>query len=646
MSSPELSLRAVCEECGSEVQVGEDELLAFDCTCGVCGGVLVIQEAEAPGNLDPPTRHDAGHDRPTRADADTDPYALAARALFGAVLGGSDRPTRGDAEAAEPPTGRYDDPREGTGALSTQQWVGALDGRDPGPVWDGSGTRAMEARRAAAPPPPALELPGLGVVEVSPDRDTVGRASRSYDRYEVAPAAPLAPAAPGGLLDGLLPNGQLDLGARADAPHRPAAESPAPAPARPAAASPADPRPRPAAPPPSPAPPPTALPSASAALPRDLDWLALLDDDGLPEAAGAPGARVRVELPASAAPGTDSEADKIHRLQDTLERVERGEPLSAQALLGPPAAEPRPAQRYPQPAAQAAGAGDPAPSVGAEAPRRREAEVAPQAERTQPEPPGARTGPGLGEPDPREFGAGSQILRGSGLIQPVRPEAGKRLDDGLRRDSFDQRLVCARDRSSPAADAFRLLYQRIFHSRNGSSPRVVLVTSPRRGEGKTTVAANLAIVAARVPGSGALLVDADPRGEGVMRAFGQGPSEGLLEAIRSAKDPMHYVVRFGGMRRLDVLPLGIRGSETAELIASDRTAEVLSALQASYGGAAVLIVDGAAVLESGDAAALARCVDGVVLVVRAGRTSRTDVELALDHLGRERVLGVVLNDSA
>src|SRR5690606_6571593 len=153
---------------------------------------------------------------------------------------------------------------------------------------------------------------------------------------------------------------------------------------------------------------------------------------------------------------------------------------------------------------------------------------------------------------------------------------------------------------------------------NGASPRVVLVTSPGRGEGKTTVAANLAIVAARIPGGGAVLVDADPRGGGVMRPLGlaQG-SEGLLEAIQSGRDAREYLRQLE-LRGLSVLPLGVKGSETAELIASSRTGEVLEALRAGLRGAA-MIVDGSSVLESADPLVLSRSVDAVVLVVRAGR---------------------------
>jgi capsular exopolysaccharide synthesis family protein len=182
----------------------------------------------------------------------------------------------------------------------------------------------------------------------------------------------------------------------------------------------------------------------------------------------------------------------------------------------------------------------------------------------------------------------------------------------------------------------------IFHSRNGHSPRMVLVTSARPGEGKTTVAANLAVVAARMPGRGALLVGADPRGGDLLRTFGLGMKrEGLLEAIESAQDPMQYVVKFK-LGNLDVLPLGVPKSDAAELISSDRIGEVLHGLAARY-PTAVVIVDGSSVLHAPDPLVLARQVDGVVLVVRADETAREDVERARDILGPERIVGVVLN---
>jgi Mrp family chromosome partitioning ATPase len=215
---------------------------------------------------------------------------------------------------------------------------------------------------------------------------------------------------------------------------------------------------------------------------------------------------------------------------------------------------------------------------------------------------------------------------------------------------LDPGLVCARDPSSPEADYFKQLYQQIFHRRNGNgnghaAPRVVLVTSARRGEGKTTVAANLALVGARMPGRGAaLLIEADPRGGDLLRSFGlRMKVEGLLEALESGKDPAGFILQFK-LGMLDVLPLGRPGSDAAELISSDRIGEVLRGLADRYPNS-VVIIDGSSILHAPDPLALARHVDGVVLVVRADATPREQIERARDLIGPDKVLGVVLNQA-
>lgn len=622
-----LTLQAYCEGCDTTVEVYADELFDFDCRCTTCDGLLVIQEGEEgeggpAARADRPTREDAEgreahdelalleeplrqEDRPTRADDESDdPYALAARALFGdAFLDAVDegRRERGAERGHGPQAGSR--PIE---PLSTKEWAGALGEPEP-PRWDGSQTQQVKARAAAADQAEVEAL--VEVVEVA--AGTQGRGSRTYERDDLLPE-PARPSEPP--LEGLTTGGQL------------AAAAPAAAPA-----------------------------DDLGQLFPDLDWLALINDRLPEEEPEAEVARRVIRLPEEAAPRSAEDAEEVRRFQETVTQVEAGGPEALDALLSGTSA--RPAQRYEGTGAlrvdaeqveRATAAGLAAAAEAAEAAETAEAAAAP-AEPPEDEARSSESTPAAGEPaaEPQEHAATRALRAGAPTGEasaPAEPTADPAALP-FRKERLDPALVCARDVSSPQADVFRLLYQRIFHARNGTSPRVVLITSPGRGEGKTTVAANLAIVAARIPGGGALLVDADPRGGGVMRPLGlaQG-SEGLLEAIQSGRDAREFL-RPLELRGLSVLPLGVKGSETAELIASSRTGEVLSALRGGLRGAA-MIVDGSSVLESADPLVLSRSVDAVVLVVRSGRTQRADVERALDLLGRERVLGVVVNDAA
>jgi capsular exopolysaccharide synthesis family protein len=433
--------------------------------------------------------------------------------------------------------------------------------------------------------------------------------------------------------------------------------------------------------PPTTATPPTSKPrptsSHSFASGDDLDWYALIDK-ALPETAPASNegtARVVIRLPEAMAPRTVSDGQPLREMQAALEargiaetrRVTPDEPRSdASAPPSPSKASELEVSRA-DPHATA--------SLTSEA-RGATAETKRSSGRLETPPLDARPANGetkrssgrLETPSLDARPVNGETKRSSGRFEtpPLDSrETASDVDDesapapGMVVEQFnssdlDPSLVCARDPSSPEADDFRQLYQMIFHARPGgahasggfgAAPRIVLVTSARRGEGKTTVAANLAVVAARMPGRGALLIGADPRGGDLLRVFGLSMRrEGLLEALEGSQDPKRLVMKFK-LGNLDVLPLGVPGSDAAELISSDRLGEVLHGLAARYPTASV-IVDGSSVLHAPDPLALARQVDGVVLVVRADETPREDVERARDLLGAERVLGVVLNHVA
>jgi len=388
--------------------------------------------------------------------------------------------------------------------------------------------------------------------------------------------------------------------------------------------------------------------------PRDVDWLALIDEE-LPEleAPDDAASRVFIRLPEDAAPKAEADPEQAARFTETMKNLEAGGPDSLDGLLSKELSDSRRvAQRF-----EAAGA-EPAPEEEEE----EEEEEAVLAEAVPPTPddagpegaavaaePGDEAEDDTSDWGPDERDEGNERTQDLSGTDAVGAEAGARpsgrVIEEFHHAQLDPALICARHTDSPQADYFRQLYQRIFHSGNGDAPRTILVTSPSPGAGKTTIAANLAVVAARIPGRGAVLVDADPRGRGgVMRLFGvRVRSEGLLEALQTGGDPTEYVVQFN-LNELDVVPLGVPGSDAPELIASDRMARLLARLEAAY-PYAVIIVDGSSILHSADPFVLARNVDGVVVVVRAGLTPREDLRRSFGMLGSSRVLGVVLNDA-
>ncbi|HEX9260760.1 MAG TPA: polysaccharide biosynthesis tyrosine autokinase, partial [Acidimicrobiales bacterium] len=198
---------------------------------------------------------------------------------------------------------------------------------------------------------------------------------------------------------------------------------------------------------------------------------------------------------------------------------------------------------------------------------------------------------------------------------------------------------------SSAAEAYRTLRTSLQFMALDHPMGVLLITSAEENEGKTTTAANLAVVLARA-GQRVVLVDADLRRPGLHEMFGLAPDVGftsILLGLHTLDEALQVVQEVPTLR---VLTSGPIPPSPSELLAMDRTASLLRQIHAER--ADVVIVDSAPVRPVADALALAARVDGVIVVVAAGRTSPRPLRRCLDQLGHvgAAVLGVVLNRSS
>ena len=195
---------------------------------------------------------------------------------------------------------------------------------------------------------------------------------------------------------------------------------------------------------------------------------------------------------------------------------------------------------------------------------------------------------------------------------------------------------------SIASESFRAIRTGILLSSADRPPRVILITSAKKSEGKTTLAANLAITLAQSSHK-TLLIDADLRRPSVSRHFGIDPeTPGLVDCLTGQKDAAQ-VVYPSGVDNLFVIPSGPKPPNPAELIGSRTMAEVLSRFSEDY---QYVLIDTPPVLPVTDAVVLSRIVDGVVLVVRGQDTQKQVAKDAASRLRQvgAKVLGVVLND--
>ncbi len=201
-------------------------------------------------------------------------------------------------------------------------------------------------------------------------------------------------------------------------------------------------------------------------------------------------------------------------------------------------------------------------------------------------------------------------------------------------------LVMLADPRSAAAEAYRTLGVNLRFAGVDEEVRRVAVTSPGVAEGKTTTVANLAIALAE-GGHRVIAVDADLRQPSLHLLFGLENREGLTTAaLANAAAPLPLQdTLVPGLR---VLTSGPLPPSPTELLASRKLDHVLALLseQADY-----ILFDTAPVAVLADTAVLAPRLDGVVLVVGAGRTRRDLARQAKEHLERvhARILGVVLS---
>jgi capsular exopolysaccharide synthesis family protein len=201
--------------------------------------------------------------------------------------------------------------------------------------------------------------------------------------------------------------------------------------------------------------------------------------------------------------------------------------------------------------------------------------------------------------------------------------------------------LCAYHRpKSPEAEAFRGLRTALYFNTHGEDHRVLQVTSPNKGDGKTTLAANLAVSMAQ-SGKTVLLVDADCRRPRVHKVFGLGDEVGLVSVIE-AQATVEEAVRPTGVANLTVLPCGPRPGNPAELLTSPRFGALLEELRGRYD---FVLLDTPPLLAVSDPAVVAPQVDGVLLNIRVTKNSRPAAERAKEILLTlgAKIIGVVVN---
>jgi capsular exopolysaccharide synthesis family protein len=226
-----------------------------------------------------------------------------------------------------------------------------------------------------------------------------------------------------------------------------------------------------------------------------------------------------------------------------------------------------------------------------------------------------------------------------GVVPPI-GRAGRVVRRALPLGTILDSKLCSYFRpDSPEAEAYRSVRTTLYFG-GGKGHRIIQITSPNEGDGKTLLAANLAVTIAQ-SGKRVVLVDADLRRPGQHKLFGMSAKAGLA-AVLSGEIDLADVVQPGGVPGLSVLPAGPCPPNPAELLTGSGFKEVLETLRGQYD---FVLVDTPALLAVTDPAVVAPRVDGVLLSLCPATTNRPQAEQAKELLSalKATLIGVVVN---
>ena len=208
----------------------------------------------------------------------------------------------------------------------------------------------------------------------------------------------------------------------------------------------------------------------------------------------------------------------------------------------------------------------------------------------------------------------------------------------------ETRLISIENRFSPITEQYRNVRTSIQFAASAGDPlKLLLVTSTEQEEGKTTLAANLAVVMSET-NKKVLLIDGDLRRATAGKYFNMRSSQavGLSTLLNNGRSSLNEAIQRTQVKNLDFLPAGSIPPNPSELLNSLRLNELFSELEDQYDA---IIVDSPPLLVVTDAQIFSSKVDGVILVVRENRTKRNNLIKCKTLLERSKahLIGVVYN---
>lgn len=205
--------------------------------------------------------------------------------------------------------------------------------------------------------------------------------------------------------------------------------------------------------------------------------------------------------------------------------------------------------------------------------------------------------------------------------------------------SLAEKVIVDRETPHQIREQYRTLGAVLLDAQAESGTRVVMVASAVPSEGKTLTACNLALTLSESYQKRVLLIDGDLRRPTLQEMFRINASSGLSESLLASSDDTKLLIRQVSPN-LSLLPAGRPSSDPMASLTSDRMRRLLEEARETFDW---VIIDTPPLVLLPDANLLAPMADGVILVVRAESTPHSLVSRAIEAIGRNRTLGVVLN---
>ena len=214
--------------------------------------------------------------------------------------------------------------------------------------------------------------------------------------------------------------------------------------------------------------------------------------------------------------------------------------------------------------------------------------------------------------------------------------------DSTDYNGVDSKLVALTKPRSYEAEQFKILRTNLLFPESGKAARSILITSAAPGDGKSFVAANLAVSLAIRRDRKVMLIDADVRRSEIHNIFGLNRTDKGICDFLSNQMPLTSLLVKTSLKNLLILPAGKRIRNPSELQSLERLPMLIDELAIHFSDY-FIVIDSPPPKLASETGVLARLVDSIVVIVKAGVTKREYIEETIDLLEKEKITGIVFN---